>query len=173
MKIVNLNWKWPEDGVGSPVLGIKRVSFLANCQRGDTLHLREPNDSGGHENGKMRPLIPPEQGHSTGSCCASLSQRIHSAPRWESFPWGQDRLRLTISHCSHLNLGRKGTSSSKDKKLNWTVEARWNKKLKNIPRQKSTVRKISLGKNIGYEADYTRDWFILVVLCTATAFSLE
>ena len=41
----------------------------------------------------------------------------------EVFP-EQNRLRLIVGQHFHLNLGRKGTSSSKDKKLNWTVEAR-------------------------------------------------
>ena len=69
----------------------------------------------------------PEQGRSTGSCCASWSPRIHNAPHWGSFPWEMILMFPPTIIWLNLNLGRNGTSSSKDKKLNWTVEARWKK----------------------------------------------
>ena len=75
----------------------------------------------------------------------------------EVFPEARSFKNYRGPVCSHLNLGRKGTSSSKDKKLNWTVEARWNDQLKKIPQQEFSVKNISLRKNIGFEAIYTRE----------------
>ena len=71
---------------------------------------------------------------------------------------------------SHLNLGRKGTSSSKDKKLNCTVEARWKYKFTNIremqkwdwEEKKSNMEKYKMW------SFFTLDWFVLFLLLQLT-----
>ena len=71
---------------------------------------------------------------------------------------------------SHLNLGRKGTSSSKDKKLNCTVEARWKYKFTNIremqkwdwEEKKSNMEKYQMW------SFFTLDWFVLFLLLQLT-----
>ena len=98
----------------------------------------------------------PEQGRSTGSCCASWSPRIHNAPHWGSFPWEMILMFPPTIIWLNLNLGRNGTSSSKDKKLNWTVEARWKKQPISFPEHDLVWEKCNFGKNIGFEAIYTR-----------------